>query len=211
MLTTGPGLTGLFASLHAEQPSLGITVLRVPATADGPRLARRYARAEPGAFREVVIAADGTAREPVLTACAAAGGGEFPLGPTDVALVSRSSGTAALALAQVLACCGAAVAVIGQPGPEEGGGVVAGLEELRLAGARVAYEVVNPADPADLALAVRRVERRLGPVTAIAHAVGPARPCRSPGSRRGPWTRGWPRSAARCATCWTPSPWRGSG
>jgi enediyne polyketide synthase len=32
--------------------------------------------------------------------------------------------------------------------------------------------VVNPADPADLALAVRRVERRLGPVTAIAHAVG---------------------------------------
>jgi enediyne polyketide synthase len=172
VLTTGPGLTGLFASLHAEQPSLGITVLRVPATADGPRLARRYARAEPGAFREVVVAADGTAREPVLTACAAAGGGEFPLGPTDVALVSRSSGTAALALAQVLACCGAAVAVIGQPGPEEGAGVVAGLEELRLAGARVAYEVVDPADPADLALAVRRVERRLGPVTAIAHAVG---------------------------------------
>ena len=120
----------------------------------------------------MAIAADGTAREPVLTACAAAGGGEFPLGPTDVALVSRSSGTAALALAQVLACCGAAVAVMGQPGPEEGGGVVAGLEELRLAGARVAYEVVNPADPADLALAVRRVERRLGPVTAIAHAVG---------------------------------------
>ena len=52
VLTTGPGLTGLFASLHAEQPSLGITVLRVPATADGPRLARRYARAEPGTFRK---------------------------------------------------------------------------------------------------------------------------------------------------------------
>ncbi|HMH94387.1 MAG TPA: beta-ketoacyl synthase N-terminal-like domain-containing protein, partial [Streptosporangiaceae bacterium] len=172
VVTTGPGLTGLFASLHAEQPSLGITVLRVPATADGPQLARRHARAEPGAFRELVISADGTAREPVLAACAVAGGAEFPLGPTDVALVSRSSGTAALALAQVLACCGAAVAVIGQPGPEEGSGVVAGLEELRVAGARVAYEVVNPADPADLALAVRRVERRLGPVTAIAHAVG---------------------------------------
>jgi enediyne polyketide synthase len=178
VITTGQRLTGLFASLHAEQPALGITVLHVPAAADGPRLARRYARAEPGQFRELVIAPDGTAREPVLAQCAAAGGGEFPLGPADVALVSRSSGTAALALAQVLACCGAAVAVIGQPGPEEGTGVIAGLEELRRAGARVAYEVVDPADSADLALAVQRVERRLGPVTAIAHAVGagPATP-----------------------------------
>ena len=173
VITSGKGLTGLFASLHAEQPALGITVLHVPATADGPRLARPYARAEPGQFRELVIAPDGTAREPALAECAVPGGAEFPLGPADVTLVSRSSGTAALALAQVLACCGAAVAVIGQPAADEGGGVVAGLEELRLAGARVAYEVVDPADPADLALAVRRVERRLGPVTAIAHAVGP--------------------------------------
>jgi len=172
VLTTGPGLTGLFASLHAEQPSLAITVLRVPPTADGPRLAQLHARAEPGAFQELVISADGTAREPVLTPCPVTGSAKFPLGPTDVALVSRSSGTAALALAQVLACCGAAVAVIGQPGAEEGSGVVAGLEELRLAGARVAYEVVNLADPADIALGVQRIERRLGPVTAIAHAVG---------------------------------------
>ena len=124
MVTHSPGLTGLFASLHAEQPELGITVLRVPATPDGPRPARRFATAEPGPFRELVIAADGTAREPVLTAGEAAGGGEFPLGPTDVALISRSSGTAALALAQVLACCGAAVALIGpaRPGARRRGG-----------------------------------------------------------------------------------------
>ncbi|MGH3276778.1 MAG: KR domain-containing protein, partial [Streptosporangiaceae bacterium] len=172
VITTGPGLTGLFASLHAEQPSLGITLLRVPATADGPRLARQHAQAEPGEFRELLVADDGTARQPVLTARAVSGGARFPLGPTDVALVSRSSGPAALAFAQVLACCGAAVAVIGQPRLEEGSGVIAGLEELRRAGARVAYEVVDAADPADMALAVRRIERRLGPVTAIGHAVG---------------------------------------
>ncbi len=172
VLTTGPGLTGLFASLHAEQPSLGVTVLRGPATAAGLALARPHARAEPGRFRELVVGPDGSAREPVPVVREVPGGGEFPLGPCDVALVSRSSGAAALALARVLACCGAAVAVIGQPEPDEGDGVVAGLEELRLAGARVAYEVVHAADPAAMALAVRRVERRLGPVTAIAHAAG---------------------------------------
>jgi enediyne polyketide synthase len=174
VITTGPGFTGLFASLHAEQPSLGITVLRVPASPGGLRWARRYARAERGEFRELVMGADGTVREPVLTAREVPGGGEFPLGPSDVALVSRSSGAAALALAQVLACGGSAVAVIGRADPEQDGGVVAGLEELRLAGARIAYEVVDAADPADMALAVQRIERRLGPVTAIAHAVDPA-------------------------------------
>jgi enediyne polyketide synthase len=176
VITTGPGLTGFFASLHAEQPALGITILRVPPTPGGLRSARRYATAEPGQFRELVIAADGTAREPVLDVREVPGGGEFPLGARDVALISRSSGGAALALAQVLACSGSAVAIIGRAAPEEDSEVVAGLEELRLAGVRIAYEVVNAADPADLALAVQRIERRLGPVTAIAHAVGASAP-----------------------------------
>jgi enediyne polyketide synthase len=176
VITTGPGLAGFFASLHAEQPALGITILRVPRTPGGLRSARRYATAEPGEFRELVIAADGTAHEPVLDAREVPGGGDFPLGARDVAVISRSSGGAALALAQVLACSGSAVAVIGRAAPEEDSEVVAGLEELRLAGARIAYEVVNAADPADMALAVQRIERRLGPVTAIAHAVGASAP-----------------------------------
>jgi enediyne polyketide synthase len=176
VITTSPGLAGFFAALHGEQPALGITILRVPPTPGGLRSARRYATAEPGEFRELVIAADGTAHEPVLDAREVPGGGEFPLGARDVALISRSSGGAALALAQVLACSGSAVAVIGRAAPEEDREVVAGLEELRLAGVRIAYEVVNAADPADMALAVQRIERRLGPVTAIAHAVGPAEP-----------------------------------
>src|SRR5262249_2169688 len=156
-----------FAALHAERPSLGVTVLRVPGTARGLALARPHARAEPGVFRELVVGADGTARELRAVVRELGGGGTFPLGPCDVALVSRSSGAAGAAVAQVLAWSGAAVAVVGRPLPQEGAGVIAGLEELRRAGARIAYEVVNAADPADLALGVRRVERRLGPVTAV--------------------------------------------
>ena len=87
--------------------SSGITVLRVPESADGLRAARRFATAEPGAFRELVIDTASRAHEAVMAPAETPGAGEFPLGPTDVVLISRSSGGAALALAQVLACCGA--------------------------------------------------------------------------------------------------------
>ncbi len=171
VLTTGPGLTGLLASVHAEHPSLGITVLRLPANEAGLRAARPFADARPGKFRELVVGADGSVSEPALAALELSGGGDFPLGPSDVALVSRACGGSALALAQVLACCGAAVAMIGESGPDDDDRAVAGLEELRRAGARVTYEVVDTTSPADMALAVQRIESRLGPVTAIAHGV----------------------------------------
>jgi enediyne polyketide synthase len=172
VITHGPGMPGFWASLHAEHPSLGITVLRVPASAEGLRKARRYAAAEPGEFRELVIDTAGRPREPVMAPTVPRIRGAFPLGPDDVVLVSRGAGGAGLALAQVLACCGAPVAVLGRPGPDEDGEVVAGLERLRSAGARVAYEVIDIADQAALGPALRRIERRLGPVTAIGHAAG---------------------------------------
>ncbi len=55
LVTHGPGFSGFCASLHAEHPELGITVLRVPPSAEGLRLARKFAAAEPGRFRELVI------------------------------------------------------------------------------------------------------------------------------------------------------------
>src|SRR3989442_1657104 len=123
------------------------------------------------------------------------GGGAFPLGPTDVVLVSRGTKGAGLALAQVLACCGSPVAVIGRAGPEEDPAVVRGLEQLRSAGARIAYEVIDAANPADMAAAMQRIERRLGPVTA-----------------GGPPALAWPRrescpsrsgmARASCSSCW---------
>jgi enediyne polyketide synthase len=172
LITHGPGFTGFCASLHAEHPELGITVLRVPESTEGLRAAKRFAAAEPGTFRELVIDDAGHPNEVVMTPTETPGSTEFPLGPGDVVLVSRGSGGAGLALAQVLACCGARIAVIGREGPGETDEVEAGLEQLRAAEVRMAIETVDVANPTALRRALQRIERRLGPVTAVAHAVG---------------------------------------
>jgi len=175
LIAHGPGFTGFCASLHAEHPELGITVLRVPESADGLRAARRFAAAEPGRFREIVIDSAGIPHQAVMVPAATADSAAFPLGPSDVVLVSRSSGAAGLALAQVLACCGAAVALIGRAGPGATAGLDAGLERLRSAGARVRVDEFDMANVADLRFALQQIEETLGPVTAVAHAVGAGR------------------------------------
>ena len=172
VISNGPGFTGFWASLHAEHPALGITLLRVPQGADGLRAARQHAAATPGQFRELSIDRAGQPFEPVMEPALLPGGGTFPFGPADVVLVSRGTRGTGLALAQVLACCGAPVAIIGRDGPGEDSAVANGLERLRSAGARVAYEVIDVADPAELAAAVARIEGKLGAVTAIGHAAG---------------------------------------
>ncbi len=91
----------------------------------------------PGEFRELSIDAAGRRRVPVMVPVAVPGGGAFPLGPDDVVLVSRGTQGAGLALAQVLACCGSPVAVVGRAGPEEDPAMMRGLEQLRSAGARI--------------------------------------------------------------------------
>jgi enediyne polyketide synthase len=176
LITHGPGFTGFCASLHAEHPELGITVLRVPESAAGLRAARRFAAAEPGTFRELVIDTAGQPHETIMMPTQTASSGDFPLGPGDVVLVSRGAGGAGLALAQVLACCGAPIAVIGREVPGEAAEVDAGLGQLKAAGVRLSIEAVDIANPADLSRALERIERRLGPITAVAHAVGVAGP-----------------------------------
>jgi 3-oxoacyl-(acyl-carrier-protein) synthase len=172
VITHGPSLTGFLASVYAEYPELGITVLRVPESAAGLRAARRYAAAEPGRFRELVIDAAGRAQVPYLGQAVLRGGGSFPLGPGDVVLVDGGAGGAGLALARVLACCGAPIAIIGEPAAGEAGQLAAALETLRQAGARLCHEAADPADPREMAAALLRIERRLGPVTAIAVSAG---------------------------------------
>ncbi len=176
VLTTSASFTGFFASLHAENPAIGITVLRVPAQGLSPASIVDLAAVEPGQFRELVIGPDDVVRQPFLAEVPLAGGGDFPLGPDDVILISRSTRGAGLALAQVLACCGTGIAVVGRTGDYDDAELVAELEELRSAGARIGYEVIDIADPASLAAAVQRIEDRLGPVTAIAHGVSPDGP-----------------------------------
>ena len=171
VLTTCAEFTGFFASLHAEHPAIGITILRVPAEGVSPDAIHPYAAAEIGQFRELVIDQAGQASQPVLSEVPMTGGGEFPLGPADVIVISRSAAGAGLALAQVLACCGTGIAVVGRAGEYDDADLVAGLEELRSAGARVGYEVIDVGDQPSLAAAVRRIEDRLGKVTALAHAA----------------------------------------
>src|SRR5262249_27275890 len=113
---------------------------------------------------------DGTVREPAMVQVQLAGG-DFPLGESDVALISRGAGAAGLVLAQVLTRSGAAVAIIGSDHPEHDQEFIAELERLRCAGSRLGYEVVDRSSHAGMVAAVRRIERRLGPVTAIAHAI----------------------------------------
>ncbi|MGO9500653.1 MAG: beta-ketoacyl synthase N-terminal-like domain-containing protein [Streptosporangiaceae bacterium] len=171
VITPEPALDGFWAALHAEHPSLGLTVLRVPASADGLRAARPFAAATPGEFRQLVINAAGTPQQPVMTPVELPGGGPLPLGADDVVLLSRGAQGAGLALAQVFACCGAPVAVIGRPDPGEDPQLAAGLEQLAGAGARIACEVVDLADAAKMDAALQRIEQQLGPVTVVGLAV----------------------------------------
>jgi enediyne polyketide synthase len=170
-ICAGPDLTGLWASLHAEHPSLGITVIRAPMTSDGIAAAAGVAAAGAGEYRELAVDASGAVREPVMAPVAAPGDGSFPLGPEDVVLVSRAAGAAGLALAQVIACSGAAIAIIGGRQARQDEEVIATLEQLRQAGARVSYEAVDTADRTGMLAAIRRIEGRLGPITAVGHAV----------------------------------------
>jgi enediyne polyketide synthase len=171
-ISAGSGIAGFWAALHAEHPTTGIMAIRAPLTADGIAAAQRAAAPVPGEFRELVIGKSGTVTEPVMLPLSSLGGADFPLGPEDVVLISRGSGAAGLTLAQVLACGGATVAIVGRSHPDGDEQVIAGIDKLRIAGAKIAYELVDLADHSSLVAAVRRIEARFGCVTAIGHATG---------------------------------------
>ncbi len=169
------GLAGIMASLQAEHPQIGIVVVRAALTPACLAAVSKIA-AVPGQYRELVTGPDGELSEPVMVPADLAPGDGFPLGPQDVVLISRTAGAAGLALAQVLACSGAAIAVIGRDRPRRDDVITTALEQLRLAGTEVGYEIVDPASPAALAAALRRIERRFGRVSAVAQAVAAAAP-----------------------------------
>jgi enediyne polyketide synthase len=175
VLSPDSGLAGLWASLRAEHPRIGVVTVRAPLTPESVRAATGIA-AVPGQFRELTIEPDGSMAEAVMVPLPPGPGGDFPLGTSDVVLISRNAGAAGLALAQVLACSGAAIVVIGRDHPRHDDAVIAALEQLRLAGTAVGYEIVNPSSAAALDAAVARIEQRFGPVTAVAHAISAAPP-----------------------------------
>ena len=68
VITPAAGLAGFCASLHAEHPSLGITLIRTANSMAGLLAAQRYAAAGEGQFRELVLDTKGEPREPVMVA-----------------------------------------------------------------------------------------------------------------------------------------------
>jgi enediyne polyketide synthase len=200
VITPAAGLAGFCASLHAEHPSLGITLIRTANSMAGLLAAQRYAAAGPGQFRELVLDTKGEPREPVMVASLdripTREAGDPPpdaepanpppgaepgrlLGPADVVLVSGRVTRDLLAVAQVLAGCGARLVLAGTAEPGEAAAIDLGLTDLRGAGADVSYIPADLSDPDQAEAAITSVEQRVGPVTAIVHAAstGPLREC----------------------------------
>jgi enediyne polyketide synthase len=201
VITPAAGLAGFCASLHAEHPSLGITLIRTANSMAGLLAAQRYAAATDGQFRELVLDTKGEPREPVMVASpdrsptrepgdpdpgAESGGrapgaqpGELPpgggpgslLGPDDVVLISGGVTRDLLAAARVLADCGARLVLAGTAGPGEAAAIDIGLTDLRGAGADVSYVPADVCDPDEAEAAIASVEQRVGPVTAVVHAA----------------------------------------
>ena len=190
VITPGAGLAGFCASLHAEHPSLGITLIRTANSMAGLLAAQRYAAAEEGQFRELVLDTKGEPREPVMVASLGrpaheaglpAPGAESGsvLSPADVILISGGATRDLLAAARVLAGCGARLVLAGTAGTDEAAAIDAALAGLRGAGADVTYVPADLSDPDEAEAAIVRVEQRIGPVTAVVHAAstGPLRAC----------------------------------
>ena len=191
VITPAAGLAGFCASLHAEHPSLGITLIRTANSMAGLLAAQRYAAAGDGQFRELVLDTKGEPREPVMVASPDRSPASEPvdpapgaepgslLGPTDVVLVSGGVTRDLLATARVLADCGARLVLAGTAGPGEAAAIDIGLTDLRGAGADVSYVPADLSDPDEAEAAIASVEQRVGPVTAVVHAAstGPLREC----------------------------------
>jgi enediyne polyketide synthase len=197
VITPAAGLAGFCASLHAEHPSLGITLIRTANSMAGLLAAQRYAAAGAGQFRELVLDTRGEPRDPVMVAApggttpadavhrapdrappssGAAGG---PPGPADVVLISGGVSRDLLAPARVLAGSGARLVLAGPAGPGDAAAIDLGLASLRGAGADVSYVPADLSDPDEAETAISSVEQRVGPVTVIVHAAspGPLREC----------------------------------
>ncbi|MEU7279434.1 SDR family NAD(P)-dependent oxidoreductase [Streptomyces sp. NPDC045431] len=176
-------LTGFAHSLHKEHPALGVTLLRVPPTAAGLRHAARWAVAEPGRYRELVVDERGRPHTPVAQVARFAEPGPsrpLPLGPDDVLLVSGGGKGIGHTCAKALAlACGVRLALLGRARPEDDESLRTRLAELAEAGVTAAYEAADLADAAATAAAVRRLTERLGrPVTGVLHAAGVNEPAR---------------------------------
>ena len=197
VITPSAGLAGFCASLHAEHPSLGITLIRTADSMAGLLAAQRFAATEPGRFRELALDAAGAAREPVMVAAVApdpltrpepdrGAAGQLPgrsagvrLGPSERRTGQWRAGDI-LAIAQLLADSGARLALVGGPArPAEVAAVNLAVAGLRRTGTAVSYATADITDPDQAEAVVARIEQQAGPVTAVCYPAssGPRSGC----------------------------------
>ncbi|MGW2248875.1 type I polyketide synthase [Kitasatospora sp. NPDC001660] len=169
------GATGLAKTLHLEHPSVPTTVVELPDPLAPEAVALVVAEAAAtSGFTEVRYRPDGTRTVPVLRPLTPpAGPLTSPLDDGDVLLVTGGGKgiTAECALA-VARDSGAALALIGRADPATDPELAANLARMTAAGLRLRYERADVTDAAQVAAAVDRLERALGPVTAVLHGAG---------------------------------------
>ncbi|HST47052.1 type I polyketide synthase, partial [Jatrophihabitans sp.] len=174
------GAAGLAKTLCLEAPAVATTVVTLPLPVD--LAAEQVSAVVPGivadvaataGFSEVSYDADGTRRVPVLRPVRLASGGQPPLGPQDVLLVTGGgkgiTAECALAIAQDT---GAAIGLLGRSGPDTDPELAANLERMAAAGVRYRYVRADVTSADEVKAAVEEVRDVLGPVTGVLHGAG---------------------------------------
>ncbi|MBN6055269.1 SDR family NAD(P)-dependent oxidoreductase, partial [Nonomuraea sp. RK-328] len=166
-----PGGAGFAKTLHLEAPWVATTVVTLPLDEGAPARVAAEVTAT-GGFTEVFYDADGTRTEPVLTPVEL-GGGEVPLGPDDVLLVTGGgkgiTAECALSLAKET---GARLALLGRSDPARDAELAANLERMAATGVTARYLRADVTDPEAVAEAAAAVESDLGRITAVLYGAG---------------------------------------
>ncbi|MEA2207389.1 MAG: enediyne polyketide synthase, partial [Blastocatellia bacterium] len=174
------GAAGLAKTLRLEAPGVATTVVTLPLpvdlAAEQVTVAVRDIVADVAAtsdFSEVSYDAEGARRVPVLRPLRLADGGQAPLGPQDVLLVTGGgkgiTAECALSLAQGT---GAAIGLLGRSGPDTDTELAANLERMAAAGVRYCYVRADVTSAGEVKAAVEEVRSTLGPVTGVLHGAG---------------------------------------
>nr|AGO97147.1 enediyne polyketide synthase [Streptomyces sp. CNT-179] len=179
------GASGVARTLHQELPGVTTTVVTLHDPDDDTPQAREEAvrrvvaetaATATAAYAEAHYDAEGRRTVPVLRATLPAAdpnGGEPPLGPDDVLLVTGGgkgiTAECALSLADEY---GVALALLGRAAEQEDTELAANLERMAAAGVRYRYARADVTRPEQVREAVRGLQDELGTVTAVLHGAG---------------------------------------
>ncbi|MCY1021108.1 type I polyketide synthase [Pyxidicoccus sp. MSG2] len=170
----GGGGSAFARTLHQEAPHLAVAVVDVPP--EHPR-AEEWIHAEAVAatrgFIECRYDSAGVRRVPRLRLIPPHMGGDLPLGPDDVLLVTGGGkGIAAECALDLAQRTGTSLGLLGRSRPEKDAELSANLARIQKAGVKVRYVSTDVTDAKAVKQAVLTVEAELGPVTAILHGAG---------------------------------------